>query len=51
MNQFAFSKDEDYEEGIVAGVGLDLDVLTWFDVEEDADWYKDKFRIWARKFL
>ena len=51
MNQFALSKDEDYQEGVVAGTGLDLDVLKWFDINEDSDWYKSKFKIWARKYL
>lgn len=50
LNQFAWRKDEDYQEGKIHN-GVDLDVFAWFGLSEDADTYHAWLRAWGKEFL
>ena len=39
LSQSAWSPDEDYPEGYLLDGMINLDILYWFGVEEDSDWY------------
>jgi len=50
LNQFAWRKDEDYQEGKIHN-GVDLDVFAWFGFSEDPDTYHAWLRAWGKEFL
>jgi len=50
LSQNAWSPEEDYPEGYMLGFGgmLNLDILYWFGIEEDSDWYYNWLQEWTR---
>lgn len=44
MDQLAWSKGEDFEEGVVEGLGWNIDLLYWFGISEDYDSYLETFK-------
>lgn len=50
LNQFAWRKDEDYQEGKIDN-GVDLDVFAWFGFSEDPKTYQTWLRAWGKEFL
>lgn len=53
LNQFAWSEDADYKEGVV--FGLDMDMVHWilpaFGLSEDWKFYNKNLWKWGRQFL
>ena len=39
LNQYAWSEDEDYQEGYLMNGLINVDILYWIGVNEDREWY------------
>jgi hypothetical protein len=49
MKQSAWSLEEDYQEGEIMGISTDL--LFWFGVSEDPDYYKECIKEWMHEYI
>lgn len=50
LNQFAWRKEDDYEEGYILNT-VNMDMFSWFGVGEDPTVYGDYLKTWAKEFL
>ena len=50
LSQTAWSAEEDYPEGYALNGSLDIDILSWFGIEEESQWYVDYFKEWCSEF-
>ena len=51
LNQLAWTEAEDYKEGYAFGTDVNLDILSWFGIIEDPEYYRNFAHHWFKKFL
>ena len=51
MDQFALSKTEDYESGVVPYFGWNIDLFYWFGIDSNTEDYIEKAKEFSRTYL